>query len=124
MERCAIWYHLYNLKNMKNTHGGVSILVKLQAEAPSFVFFTFLKLYTCYQMVQRTTYYNQPNIVLDFRVRLSVHSSTAWKVFKCEVISGAYFSVFGLNTEISLHSIRIQENTHQKQLRIWTLFTQ
>ena len=29
--RCAIWYHLYNLKNMKNTHGGVLILVKLQA---------------------------------------------------------------------------------------------
>ena len=30
--RCAIWYHLYNLKNMKNTQGGVLILVKLQAE--------------------------------------------------------------------------------------------
>ena len=28
---CAIWYHLYNLKNVKNTHGGVLILVKLQA---------------------------------------------------------------------------------------------
>ena len=31
--RCAIWYHLYNLKNVKNTHGGVLILVKLQASA-------------------------------------------------------------------------------------------
>ena len=31
--RCAVWYHLYNLKNVKNTHGGVLILVKLQAEA-------------------------------------------------------------------------------------------
>ena len=31
--RCAIWYYLYNLKNVKNTHGGVLILVKLQAEA-------------------------------------------------------------------------------------------
>ena len=29
--RCAIWYHFYSLKNMKNTHGGVLILVKLQA---------------------------------------------------------------------------------------------
>ena len=28
---CAIWYHLHNLKNIKNTHGGVLILVKLQA---------------------------------------------------------------------------------------------
>ena len=23
---CAIWYHLHNLKNVKNTHGGVLIL--------------------------------------------------------------------------------------------------
>ena len=29
--RCAILYHLYNLKNVKNTHGGVLLLVKLQA---------------------------------------------------------------------------------------------
>ena len=26
---CAIRYHLYNLKNMKNTHGGVLFLVTL-----------------------------------------------------------------------------------------------
>ena len=24
---CAIWYHLYNIKNVKNTHGGVLLLV-------------------------------------------------------------------------------------------------
>ena len=30
--RCAIWYHLYNLKNLKNTHEGVLLLVKLQAK--------------------------------------------------------------------------------------------
>ena len=28
---CAIWYHLYNLKNIKNTNGGVLLLVRLQA---------------------------------------------------------------------------------------------
>ena len=27
---CAIWYHLYNLKKVKNTHRGVLLLVKLQ----------------------------------------------------------------------------------------------
>ena len=27
----AIWYHLYNLKNVKNTHGGMLLLVKSQA---------------------------------------------------------------------------------------------
>ena len=31
MMRCAIWYHLYNLKNLKSTRGGALILVKLQA---------------------------------------------------------------------------------------------
>ena len=30
--RCPIWYHLYDLKNLKNTHGEVLLLVKLQAE--------------------------------------------------------------------------------------------
>ena len=34
---CALWYHLYNLKNMKNTHGGVLLLVKLQALACNFL---------------------------------------------------------------------------------------
>ena len=29
--RCAIWYYLHNSKNVKNTHGEVLILVKLQA---------------------------------------------------------------------------------------------
>ena len=29
--RCAMWYHLYNLKNVINAHGGVLLLVRLQA---------------------------------------------------------------------------------------------
>ena len=29
--RGAIWYYLYNLKNVKNTHVGVLLLIKLQA---------------------------------------------------------------------------------------------
>ena len=45
----VIWYHLCNLKNVKNTHEGVLLLVKLQTETcyftksniPSSVFFTF-----------------------------------------------------------------------------------
>ena len=48
--RCAIYYHLHNLKNVKNTHGGLLLLVKLQAKSlqlylnntPPWVFFTFL----------------------------------------------------------------------------------
>ena len=37
---CAIWYHLYNLKNVKNTHGKVLLLVKLHHS--SMAAFTFL----------------------------------------------------------------------------------
>ena len=30
---CAIWYHLNNIKNVTNTHGGVLLLLKLQAKS-------------------------------------------------------------------------------------------
>ena len=51
MMRCAIWYILYNLKNVKNTYGGMLLLVKLQAKSntPQWLFFTFLNLYKWYQ---------------------------------------------------------------------------
>ena len=57
---CAILYHLYNLKNAKNTPGGVLLFVKLQAEACKFtknytlpwVFIAFFKLYKWYQIAQ------------------------------------------------------------------------
>ena len=61
---CAIMYHFYNLKNVKNIHGVVLLFVKLPAKASNFgksstllwVFFTFFKLYIWYQIVQRITY--------------------------------------------------------------------
>ena len=61
--RCAIWYLLHNLKNVKSTHGGALILVNLQAEAfnftkisaPPWVCFTLFKLYKWYQIAQRIT---------------------------------------------------------------------
>ena len=61
--RCAIWYYLYNLKNVKNTHGEVSLLVKLPALAckfiksntPTWVFFRFFKLYKWYRIAQSIT---------------------------------------------------------------------
>ena len=68
---CAIWYHVHNLKNVKNTHGRVLILVKFQAETcnfiksntPPLVFFTFFKLYKWYQIAQRITYREIYNIL-------------------------------------------------------------
>ena len=49
---CAIW------KNVKNTHGGISLLVQFKAYftksyTPPWVLFTFLKLHKRYQIVQR-----------------------------------------------------------------------
>ena len=58
----AIWYHLYNLKNVKNIHGEVLLLVKMQAKkslqllvkkasnftkskTPPWLVFMFFKLY-------------------------------------------------------------------------------
>ena len=34
--RCTNWYHSYNLKNVKETHGGVLLLGKMQAQACNF----------------------------------------------------------------------------------------
>ena len=53
-------------KKRENTHGGVLLLVKLQAEAilertniPPWVFLTFFELYKWYRIAKRTTYYLQ-----------------------------------------------------------------
>ena len=64
---CVLWYHLFNFKNVKYTHEGVLLLVKLYANllklyftksnTPPWVFFTFLKLYKWYQIGQRITIY-------------------------------------------------------------------
>ena len=37
MMLCAMWYHLSNLKNVRNIHGGVLLLVKLQAFSITYV---------------------------------------------------------------------------------------
>ena len=50
--RCAIRYYLYNLKYVKNTHGGVFIFTKINTLP--WVFFTFFKLYKWYQIAQST----------------------------------------------------------------------
>ena len=55
----TIWYYLYNLKKVENTHAGVLLLAKLQTEAcnitksniPPWMFFTFFNLYKWYQII-------------------------------------------------------------------------
>ena len=78
--RCVIWYYLHNLKNEKNTHGGVLLLVKLKTAAcdltksntPPWVFFTFFKLYKWYQIAQRITM----NFLENYKKQLKAHIIT------------------------------------------------
>ena len=51
--RCAIWYHVYNLKNVKNTREKHNFT---KGNTPPWVFFTFFKLYKWYQIAQNITY--------------------------------------------------------------------
>ena len=64
---CVIWCHFYNLKTVKNTHGRVILLVKVQAEAcnftksitPPWVFFTFFKVYKWCQVAKSVSFHLQ-----------------------------------------------------------------
>ena len=61
---CVIWYHLCNLKNMKNTHKELLLFLKFLASAwnftkrnpPPWVLFTFFKLYKWYHIAQNISY--------------------------------------------------------------------
>ena len=56
---CAIWYHLQNLKNVKNTYEGVILLIKLQLYEKyqySIGVFHVFKLNKRYQIAQSVTY--------------------------------------------------------------------
>ena len=62
---CPIWYYLYNFKKVKNTHGGVLLLVKFHTKAwnftksntPSWTFLILFKLCKWYHIAQRITYF-------------------------------------------------------------------
>ena len=51
-----------------------------------------------------------------------VKSHTAWKVSKYRVISGPYFRVFGLNTEIYEVNLRIQSKYRKTRTRNNSVF--
>ena len=70
----GIWSYLHNLKDVKNTHGEVLFLVKLQASAYNFtksntwssLFFTFFILYKWYQIPQNISSVLIPHILTYF----------------------------------------------------------
>ena len=65
-----IWYHLYDLKIVKNTHGRVLLLVTLQAKAsntPPWVFFMF------FNCSNGTKLYKASQIILELNDSLAQH---------------------------------------------------
>ena len=67
---CVIWYRLYNFNNMKNTHGGMLLLLKLQALA----FLAFFNSHKWYQIAQCITFKD----LLTFVTR---KSNCLWVIF-------------------------------------------
>ena len=77
---------------MKNTYGGLLLLVKLQAEAcnftrsntPPWVFFTLFKLYEWYQIEQRITYVTackQLHLELELEAYLESSGTSKMELF-------------------------------------------
>ena len=77
---------LYNLKNVKNTHREVLILVMLQASTcnltkintPLWVFFTFFKLYKWYQIAQHITYFADLSELITYYSPWSHKETKPW----------------------------------------------
>ena len=79
-------------KHVKNTYRGVSILVNLQVSACNFtkinirpwVFFTFFKLYKCYQIVQSATLFPQ---ILGYFVLSDLLSQQISRLFQSPMMA-------------------------------------
>ena len=120
----AIWKHLDNLKNVKNSHGRATLLVKLQAKASNFTKKHFsmgvfhvnvFHLISCFFKIRTNSTKSCKAIhLLRLQLRFWVVEdpedpvsfpifdpwSDIWSMPKYGVVSGPYFPVFGLNTEI------------------------
>ena len=64
--RSAIWYHSYNLKNVKNTHGGVLLLVKLHANPAALLKVTLL--HGCFSRFLNYTNGTKPRKASQFTI--------------------------------------------------------
>ena len=79
MMLCEIWYYLNDSKNVKNTHGGVLLLVKLQA------------MYKWYQIAQRTA--NRQ--VINLQVVSEDYTSILINKGLIRILSASQYLMFG-----------------------------
>ena len=100
---CAIWYHFYNLKNVKNTHGGVLLLVPV----------TLLKVTLHHGCFSR--FLNCTNGTKSRNASRMVFGNIPRKLF---------VKFGGLGTESRLFSICHPNAINEKLMRFWhfTLF--
>ena len=77
----------------------------------TFISFFMFKSFITFYLVQYHKNAFPNKLVLSVSLRLSV-------------LYGPHFPVLGRKTSKSPYSVRIQENTDQKKLSIWTLFMQ
>ena len=101
MMHCAIWYHLYNLKNVKNNHGGVLLLVTLQAKACNLLKVTLLMcvfhVFYIVQMVSNRVKHliyplgwnkNKNKSVATYSPKVLLLISKYRRLFSCSIESG------------------------------------
>ena len=100
--RCAIWYHLYNFKNVRDTHGGVLILVKLQASATCNLY----KLYKWHRIAQRINGSYMWNAISKrsiemfyVRMELNCFSKKKKKILKCQSLKVCQLNFISLLPE-------------------------
>ena len=70
----TIWYHLNNLKIVKNIHGGVLLLACnfTKSNTPPWVFSTFLKLFKWYQIAQRITLLSCSKLLYEYCTKYGI----------------------------------------------------
>ena len=115
----TIWFHFYNFKNVKNTHRGRILLVKLQtcnftnkSNALPWVFFTFLKMCEWYQIAESVLF---PRLCgLSSEKYLNEEKEDLEALCEKCPNSGFFRSVFSPNAA----------KYGPEKLRIWILFTQ
>ena len=92
----AIRYHLYNLKNVKNTHGGVLLYLKLQAKA-----FIFTKTGTPPRMFLRfLNCTNDTELRKASQIFTFSNCAEFWPIVFSAVVSRFYRTKFKTETEI------------------------
>ena len=111
---CMIWYLLYNLKNVKNTHGGVLLLV---INTLPWVFFTLFKLYKWYGIGRSVSYFdklqqtscsihtlkpqNMFNNWMKFRPKAFCRPGLRWRVKKRICCLNLFHGMFHLPSGLS-----------------------